>query len=238
MHIEQEAQNNSDFPQRMHLYFARLLERYGPPIYPIAVFSKRSSKPRKGRYFLTFHGHEILDFHYLTLELAQLDWNAYIDRENPVASALMARMNIARHDRPKVKVQCLRLLATLRLDQQKSALISRFVDTYLRLNDAEMRIFDHEVETTLSEEERQGMMRITTSWKEEGRLEGREEGIAIGRQHNLVQLRQTVKLLLAARFGEQASALIERLPQLDSAALDRFVDQLSAGADLNDLGSL
>ncbi len=174
----------------------------------------------------------------MTLELAQLDWNAYLERENPLASALMARMKIARKDRPRVKVQCLRLLATLRLDHQKSTLISRFVDTYLRLNPEEMRIFDQEVETTLSEEERQGMMRITTSWKEEGRLEGREEGIAIGRRHNLVQLRQTVKLLLAARFGEQANALVERLHQIESPALDRLIDQLSAGAELNDLGLL
>lgn len=82
------------------------------------------------------------------------------------------------------------------------------------------------------------MMRITTSWKEEGRLEGREEGIAIGRRHNLVQLRQTVKLLLAARFGEQANALVERLHQIESPALDRLIDQLSAGAELNDLGLL
>ena len=138
------------------------------------------------------------------------------------------------------------MLATLRLDHQKSAFISRFVDTYLRLNPDEMRIFDYEVETTLSEEERQGMMRITTSWKEEGRLEGRqegiaagrEEGIAIGRQQNLVQLRQTVKLLLAARFGKQATALIERLPQLDSPVLDRLIDRLSSNAELSDLGPM
>lgn len=117
VHIEHEAQNNTDFPQRMHLYFARLLERYGPPIYPIAVFSKRSRKTREGRYLLTFNGREILDFNYLTLELAQLDWQAYVSRENPVASALMARMKIARQDRPRVKVQCLRILATLRVDQ-------------------------------------------------------------------------------------------------------------------------
>lgn len=214
----------------MHLYFARLLERYGPPIYPIAVFSKRSRKPREGRYLLTFNGREILNFQYLTLELAQLDWQTYAKRENPVASALMVRMKIERQDRPRVKVQCLRLLATLRVDQQKSALISRFVDSYLRLNQAEMRIFDHEVETTLSEEERQSMMRITTSWKEEGRLEGREEGI--------VRLRQTLELLLTARFGDQATPLIERLPQLDSSALDRLIDQLSAGAGLNELGSM
>ena len=76
------------------------------------------------------------------------------------------------------------------------------------------------------------MMRITTSWKEEGRLEGREEG----REEVLVRLRQTLELLLTARFGERAAALIARLPQLDHVSLDRLVDQLTAGAELCDLG--
>lgn len=66
VHIEHEAQNNRNFPQRMHLYFARLLERYGPPIYPIAVFSRRSRKPREGCYQLFFGKHQILDFRYFT----------------------------------------------------------------------------------------------------------------------------------------------------------------------------
>jgi len=90
-----------------------------------------------------------------------------------------------------------------------------------------MRIFDYEVETTLSENERQNLMRITTSWKEEGRLEGREEV--------LVRLRQTLELLLTARFGERALDLIGRLPNLDHVSLDRLVDQLRAGAELSDL---
>lgn len=83
------------------------------------------------------------------------------------------------------------------------------------------------------------MMRITTSWKEEGRLEGiaagRQEGIAVGRQQILDRLRQTVKLLLTARFGEQATGLMDRLPQLEPPALEQLIDQLAAGADLDEL---
>ena len=42
-----------------------------------------------------------------------------MQQANPVASALMAKMNIADSDRPKVKLECLRLLATLRLNPAK-----------------------------------------------------------------------------------------------------------------------
>jgi len=229
--FEHEAQNRTNFPQRMHLYFARLLERYGPPIYPIAVFSKRTRKPRTGLYQLAFHGEQILDFRYRILELAELDWNEYKDQPNPVASALMARMKIAHRDRSQVKLQCLRMLARLRVDPEKSALLSRFIDTYLQLNASEVRIFEQDVET-LPQEERQAVMRITTSWKEEGRQEGLEEA----RRESLDRLRKSLKLVLAARFGAQADALIERLPQMDTAALDTLLDQLTAGADLRELG--
>jgi hypothetical protein len=49
----------------------------------------------------------------------------------------MAKMKIAKKDRPKVKVECLRLLANLQLDPARNFLISGFVDVYLRLNQYE-----------------------------------------------------------------------------------------------------
>jgi hypothetical protein len=42
----------------------------------------------------------------------------------------MAKMNIADKDRPHVKLECLRLLTTLRLDPARMQLVSGFVDTY------------------------------------------------------------------------------------------------------------
>ncbi len=71
-------------------------------------------------------------------------------------------------------------------------------------------------------------MRMTTSWEEKGRVEGRQEG--------LDRLRISIKLTLRARFGEQAEPLIARLQQLDTADLDALLDRLSAGAELNELG--
>lgn len=46
----------------------------------------------------------------------------------------MAKMRIAPKDWACVKLECLRLLVTLRLDPARMRLISGFVDTYLRLN--------------------------------------------------------------------------------------------------------
>ena len=60
-----------------------------------------------------------------------MNWRDYLRRANPVASALMARMGMALEERPWVKLECLRLLATIRLNPARMRLISGFVATYL-----------------------------------------------------------------------------------------------------------
>jgi hypothetical protein len=57
----------------------------------------------------------------------------------------MAKMKLAERDRPKVKAECLRLMVTLKLDRARMRLIAGFVDTYLRLNQAEEERFHREM---------------------------------------------------------------------------------------------
>jgi len=179
VHLEHEAQDKGSVPARMYRYFSRAWDRYQLPVYPIAILSFPGLKPEPQSYSLKFHDRPMLDFRYRTVQLNQLNWSDFLNNPNPLASALMARMKIRKCDRPQVKVECLRLLATLRLDREKSKLISRFVDSYLRMTAREMRVYE-EILETIPPGERQVVMQYTTSWKEEGRREGREEGLQEG----------------------------------------------------------
>lgn len=76
-----------------------------------------------------------------------MNWRDFLNQPNPVAAALMSKMKIDPGDRPRVKVECLRLLATLRLDPARSKLISGFVNTYLQLNVQEEQAFQAVVGT-------------------------------------------------------------------------------------------
>ncbi len=60
----------------------------------------------------------------------------------------MAKMHIAPEDRPRVKLECLRMLATLKLDKARSALIGTFMDSYLKLTAAEMVVYNRELAAT------------------------------------------------------------------------------------------
>jgi hypothetical protein len=87
----------------------------------------------------------------------------------------MAKMRIAPEERPRVKVECLRLLTTFRLDPARLRVIGVFVDTYLRLSAEEERVF-HEMLTTIQPTEQEEVMELMTSWEEKGLQRGLREG--------------------------------------------------------------
>jgi len=223
----------------MFRYFTKIWDRYQLPIFPIAIFSFPGRKLQPQSFCLEFHELPVLHFRYMAVQLNQLNWSAFVNRPNPVASALMARMKIRKRDRPAVKVQCLRLLATLRLDKQKSRLIAGFVDSYLKLNPREMRIYEQRLEN-LPQEERQTMMQMTTSWEEaglkKGLEQGREQGLEQGREQGREQgVRELLALSLERRFGERAAALLSRLCGCDLATMHTLQEQLIDGSALEQL---
>lgn len=149
IHVEHQAQAQAEFGQRMFLYFAGLYEKFALPVYPIVLFSYQTPRrPEPDTFQVAFPDWVVLTFNYRVIQLNRLSWRDFVRRSNPVASALMTRMEIALGDRPRVKLECLRLLATLRLDPARMQLISGFVDTYLRLNEQEQAVFQADPSTS------------------------------------------------------------------------------------------
>jgi predicted transposase/invertase (TIGR01784 family) len=176
IHLEAQACSEANFARRMFFYFARLHQKYLQRVYPIVVFSfSEPYRPAANRYTLEFPNHKVLEFSFEAIQLNRLNWRNYLNQQNPVAAALMAKMRIEPGERPKVKAECLRLLATLRLDSARTRLISGFVDTYLRLNPQEEQAFQAEV-GKLDASEREDVMQIVTTWMEQGIEKGIEQG--------------------------------------------------------------
>jgi len=88
-------------------------------------------------------------------------------QENPVASALMSKMKMRTEDRPRVKAECLRLLASLRLDPARATVIGVFVESYLALTAQEMTQYERVMEK-LTPTERTETVAMMTSWQEVG----------------------------------------------------------------------
>jgi hypothetical protein len=204
----------------MFRYFARLYEKHGLPVYPVVVFSHDRRQVEPDRHQVRFPDRRVLDFRYRVIQLRRMSWRRFLNRPNGVVCALMSKMNIAVKDRPRVKLECLRLLTTLRLDPARMHLVSGFVDTYLRLNAEEQLRFDEKAVKLANEQERKGIMEIVTSWMEKGIERGMQQGM---RQGMLKKAQEDILDVLQARFGEVPYGLRERIQAIaDEAELKRL----------------
>ncbi len=230
VHVENQASAQPDFPKRMFRYFARLHEKYDLPVYPVVIFSYDAPKrPEPTRYAVAFPDKSVLQFDYTVIQLNRLPWRRFVHRANPVASALMAKMKMAPKDRPRVKLECLRLLATLKLDPARSKLIGGFIETYLQLTAGEIRQYEREL-AKLAPEEKEKTMELMTSWEKKGRREGRQEGRQEGKE-------ELVARFIVRRFGSVSPQMTQRLARLSSEQLNDLGEALldfTAPSDLED----
>lgn len=170
---------------------------------------------------MVFPDKVVLEFNYQVIQLNRLSWRDFLQQQNPVASALMAKMDIAPEERPRVKSECLRLLATLRLDPARMQLISGFIDTYLRLNVEEEELFKAEI-SRFEPVQQEVIMEIVTSWKQEGK---QEEALAL------------IMRQLPHRIGTVEIEVQERIRQLSLAELEDLAEALLDFSDVADLSA-
>ena len=220
IHLENQSFSEAEFARRMFFYFAKLHQEYLLPIYPVVIFSfDKPQRPESTNYKVSLANLEVLNFNFTSIQLNQLSWRDFLNQQNPIAAALMAKMKIQPIDRPKVKAECLRLLATLKLDLARTRLISGFVDTYLTLNATEEQTFQTELDRMgLNEEEK--VMEIVTSWMRTGMRNEAEKLV----------LRQ-----LNRRFGPIEAELEQRIQAL---SIDRVEDLSDALLDFSDRSQL
>ena len=224
IHLEHQAQEDKMLDRRMFRYFARFYDAFDLPVYPIALCSY--AKPRRSaasRHQVIILARHVLDFQYLMIQLSMLDWRDFVQATNPVAIALMARMQIAPRDRWRVKAASLRLLVGAKVSAAQRQLLSQFIDVYLRLRGAEEQAFQAEV-ATFTTPEREAVMEIVTSWEEKGEAQGVIKG-----------QRQMVELVLTRRFGSLPEPVTAQLAELSSSQLIALGTALLDFATLADL---
>jgi hypothetical protein len=209
IHVENQAHPQPGFPRRMFQYYARLDGKFGLPIYPIAIFSyDRPFAPAADRFEVNLFDLQILRFHFATIQLNRLNWRDFLNKPNPVASALMTKMNFTPEERPRVKLECLRMLATLKLNPARTTLIGVFMNSYLELTEAEMAVYNRELET-FEPEQKEFVMEIVNEWTKSGSLQGR--------------VKMLVRML-QLQFGELPTNLVNQIRSLGDAQIDDLGD--------------
>ena len=213
IHLENQSFSEAEFARRMFFYFAKLHQEYLLPIYPVVIFSfDKPQRPESTNYKVSLANLEVLNFNFTSIQLNQLSWRDFLNQQNPIAAALMAKMKIQPSDRPKVKAECLRLLATLKLDPARTRLISGFVDTYLTLNVTEEQTFQTGLDRMgLNKEEK--VMEIVTSWMRTG-MRNEAEKLVLRQLNHLfgpieAELEQRIQALSIDRVEDLSDALLD-----------------------------
>ena len=216
VHIENQASSDTEFNRRFFRYFCSLFLKYDYPVYPIVVFSYDSpQRLDRSNFIIDFPDKQVLNFDYEIVQLNRLNWRDFLQQQNPVAAALMAKMKINEKDRPKVKAECLRLMVSLKLDPARMYLISGFVDTYLNLNLQEEAVFQSELSTIDLEKQKQ-IMEITTSWERKGKS-------------------NTIIRQLNRKLGTLPSTISSEIESLQPNQLDSLAEDLLDFQSLDDL---
>jgi len=215
IHIENQASAQSEFGARLFFYFARLHESHRLPVYPIAILSYDSPRrPEPDHYDVTFPDQTVLNFRFRVMQLNRMNWREFLRKPNPAVAALMTKMQIAPEDRPKVALECVRMIATLKLDPARQTLIRSFMDAYLRLSREEEAVYNRQVEA-IAEPERKAVMQITNQWAERAK----ELGIQLGETAMLLRV-------IARKLGPIPSALQDQIANLSQEKLEQLGDAL------------
>ena len=118
------------------------------------------------------------------------------------------------------------MIARLKLDPARTKLLTGFVDTYLRLTESEQKRFSRELKK-LPENEREQVMELTTSWK--------EEGIQLGLQQGIEREADLILRMLKRRVGkldEDACQRVRALPVTTLESLGEALLDFAGPADL------
>jgi len=216
IHLEHQSKREKDFARRMFFYFARLTEKFALPVFPIALFSyDKPQTKEKSQYMVDFPHRKVVEFNFAVIQLNRLDWRDFLLRDNPAASALMAKMGIETEDRVTAKKECLRMIARLKLDPARAQLLSGFVDSYISLLEAERKKLETEMQK-LPSKEKEEVMEIMTSWKEEGVQMGKVELLNILLKEKIGRVNKNVQKQINKLSTEQLTEFGKALFNFES----------------------
>jgi hypothetical protein len=144
---------------------------------------------------------------YLMVHLVKENWREYISKNNPVAAALLSKMNYTEEEKVRIKIEFARMMANMQLDLAKSTILTTFFETYLQLDREQEEEYKKQLSVVLKPEEVEQFVQLTTSYHEEGRKEGRIEGKEEGREEGReegkeIGLEMTLTALEAFREGK------------------------------------
>jgi hypothetical protein len=206
IHIEIEAPDRTTLLKpRLPAYHLHLHERYGLPVLPIVLYLK-VGLDGIGVDTVT---HRIFDFEsmtfrYLYVGLPGLDAEPYLRGDNWLGVALSALMRIPRERIVEWGVEAMLRIGASGVNQHQKYLLGDCFEAYLDVDESTTREFHRQIEEKASGRVNAMNKTRVELAREDGLERGREEGIRLARQLNILEI-------LEARFPTVDPRLAERI---------------------------
>jgi predicted transposase/invertase (TIGR01784 family) len=227
IHVESQAQRDPEYNRKMFRYFSRLHDKHHRKILPVVIYSHDVNVVEPDNYKVGFSFLEVLSFKFLIVQLRKEPWRKYIRSNNPVATALISKMNYTGQEKISVKLEFSRMLATMQLDVARNSILTAFMETYLKLSPEEEAIYRDRFKTELKPEEVERLLEITTSYHEQGRAEGRAEGKVEGRAEGRAEGKAEGKAEIAKKLLDKMMSFeeIEEITGLTREEIEQLKKQ-------------
>lgn len=228
VHVEVQAEPETDFGKRMFEYYALLWLHFDAPIVPV-VLHLTGGDP-KGidivEYRHALFGQDWVRFHYASVGLARLSAREYLET-SPFGAALAALMaRPKRAEKLELRARMLKRVVESGLDQGRQLLLVTVIETYFKLSEEERIRFRRLV----SRKEYRKVQDVELTWADELRMEGHEKGVVQGK-------REALKRVLIGKFGPLSAEMESRIDSVSSAeALDQYLDRVVTAATVEDTG--
>lgn len=231
IHLEVQANRESNFEARMFQYYALLWLRHRLPIFPIAVYiaGARAGLTQE-EYGVTLFGRDILSYRYECVGFEKLSAGEYAAKGNAVAAALAALMDRSGADEPlTLRALMLQRVAKSELDGARKLLLLNLIETYFALEAKEAEGF----RKLLLRSEFREVREMQVTWADRMKEEGREQGREQGREEGLLEgKREALLRLVSTKFGPLPQEVTTRVQALTSlvevdAAFGRALDARS-----------
>jgi len=220
VHIDNQAQYQENFSERMFWYFIRIYHKLRYPIIPIAVFSYDEVRDEPANYKMEFPFLKVVDFNYLIVQLKKKNWKEYIESDNPIAGSLMSKMDYGKDEKIRVKLEFLKIILRLQLNLAQVEYLVKFFDTYLVLTPQEESELEKAMKKELPEKEVSQMAEIMTSWERRGLEKGKAE---------------VVIRILSKKFGELPEDLTEKINSAHESQIESLIEDILQIQSLDDV---
>lgn len=244
LHLEIQAQEQTEFAERMFVYHSRLFDRYRKPIASLALLADQRIGWRPSAY-----AHESLGcwlkLHFPVAKL--LDWSGsearLEDSRNPFALLTLAHLatRTTRHDpaaRYASKWSLVKRLYQTGFVRQQVTLLFNMIDWMMRLP----AVQEQEFREGLMQFEEEMQMRYVSSIERLAREEGMAKGMQDGMQQGMDAGRragkaEVIRRQLLVRFGDLPGWVQVRLDAASEIELDAWTDRLLTAATIDALFS-